>query len=1324
MCGNLGLLLVGHDGDAAPEALLEEMARVVAMRGAQSYGFVAAAGGKSMTMHKAVLTKRDDIATALRRAVRRRKLLSTTSLDARERAAVAEAALRGYSEWDLRSAVWRFLKTAHGAFGLCATTSLAPGAVVLGSVKQPLIVGVGRGFVAYASERAAVHVGAVGAALKYRYVLAEGDVVSIAPEAAEQGTLGGSGCRLALARVDADAAVFRDLESTDLCDAERNALMMRPLPGGPPGDVVGDDLRDLPVLASALARSFRLDTSPNAAAARAFAKAVFDADRMRRSSLDVVVVAVEASLWVAEQWAANARAACPVLRVVVASANKALAALTACESGTHGGATSAHATVFPSGDTPARRCRGAVALAVSHSGQTFPTLNAARALRDAGADVFVVAGSLDVQLAEVVKGGQSFRKGARRSKRVLVTGAGVRLAEAASLTTALTHVLLTELLLALAAKAPRGSCLLRAGDVKDLETLADACVHDHLPNLCPGPAPRPSRDAHAGARALGERWADHVLEPLACFVLATAYVLVSVTAGTPLVTTAVFYSCGYRSPAVAALDALLYAFFPVVAALVLRFVQKRTMLARFGRRTIMVLDVPMVHQCAVAFGQKLFGLSYGLNGVDFAGANPRGHRTAGRANPADHGVHRMLHRVVRGTLVALGVPDGRLKALVDVECAAYLTALQLKSLSNWGVGAELATVGHHSYVPGVVDAALIFDAFQRPVFLSEVHHASPRAPDARRLSFLEAPEARFGAVGPGVVAPRRAARTRGRCWRRTPSWRRSTRAASRRWSGSSPRVGWLNRPARSRTASDEKGLDDSRRSWRDLAARAAAPASARTVRVRELDVSAYAALDMDLSRGGTPWGDHAHFAAATALAVPTAAPSAPSSRASSPGPGLDLDKSLSGDAPLSLGLDLQRAAPPAAPLPPTDLARLDEVNSEKTKSRDSLEDLDVVLQDSFRQDPPPDDDTAADAADAAAPATARTRRRPRLSPARRGRVSAPKRAAAARLPHVDAAAGLGRAQDDRRWRGPRAAPSAMARATVALTPQIQKRMDVLSKVFEGWEEDCMNCKAFAASLADWTTPKGAEVIREGEDAAQPQLLICESGAAEVFVTTTTKSGAKKQKRVARLVAPFYVGEGQVIARSVPTATIKAAQDLAGSRWTSSRATSYYGRTRSRSASRAHTYNDGLFFGNIDNAAFFAAFEAFAKRTFCAENVVFLRGYRDLQTETDAAAAVARVERLFRDHVDVDASDADNLAVNVSQKVVRESKKNFAAAREADDVAALRTVFDKCAEEINQMLTKDIIPNFMNGDEYRAYLLGAWPLPKRPPKRRSTACGLM
>jgi hypothetical protein len=138
----------------------------------------------------------------------------------------------------------------------------------------------------------------------------------------------------------------------------------------------------------------------------------------------------------------------------------------------------------------------------------------------------------------------------------------------------------------------------------------------------------------------------------------------------------------------------------------------------------------MVHQCAVAFAQKLFGLSYGLNSCEFAGGNP-----------GDHAVHKCLHRIVRGTLVAVGVPDGRLKALVDVECATFLTALQLKSLSNWGVGAEVCTVGHHSYTPDVVDRAVIFD-FDRPKFLSEVRHdllSGTVEPVARRMLYLAEP---------------------------------------------------------------------------------------------------------------------------------------------------------------------------------------------------------------------------------------------------------------------------------------------------------------------------------------------------------------------------------------------------------------------------------------------------------------------------------------------------------------------------------------------------------------------------------------------------------
>ena len=42
-----------------------------------------------------------------------------------------------------------------------------------------MIIGIGRGFVAYASERAALHVGCVGSHLEARYILKEGDVISV-----------------------------------------------------------------------------------------------------------------------------------------------------------------------------------------------------------------------------------------------------------------------------------------------------------------------------------------------------------------------------------------------------------------------------------------------------------------------------------------------------------------------------------------------------------------------------------------------------------------------------------------------------------------------------------------------------------------------------------------------------------------------------------------------------------------------------------------------------------------------------------------------------------------------------------------------------------------------------------------------------------------------------------------------------------------------------------------------------------------------------------------------------------------------------------------
>ena len=290
---------------------------------------------------------------------------------------------------------------------------------------------------------------------------------------------------------------------------------------------------------------------------------------------------------VAEQWAVNLRAACPALRVVVASANKALAALTACANDIACNGATPSENVFPSGSTAAEAVRGAVALAVTHSGQSFPTLNAARALKDAGADVFAVSGQLDVVLADIL--GQSFAAGSDRSDRLLATGAGIRLAEAASCTTAATHVLLTELLFVVAGEAEGA---LRVEDLNDLLTLHGGSVRTggNVSEICSGEGPG------GEAASLGRSWGDHAVEPLLTWFLAVCYVIGTVAAAFPVVA-GVGTAAGLRETylyAFFALDALLYAFFANVAAVVLRLVQGREPLARFGKRTLLVLDVPMV----------------------------------------------------------------------------------------------------------------------------------------------------------------------------------------------------------------------------------------------------------------------------------------------------------------------------------------------------------------------------------------------------------------------------------------------------------------------------------------------------------------------------------------------------------------------------------------------------------------------------------------------------------------------------------------------------------------------------------------------------------
>ncbi len=63
------------------------------------------------------------------------------------------------------------------------------------------------------------------------------------------------------------------------------------------------------------------------------------------------------------------------------------------------------------------------------------------------------------------------------------------------------------------------------------------------------------------------------------------------------------------------------------------------------------------------------------------------------AHPADHLVHRFCHRVVRGTLIAVGRPDGRLSRVTKCEAWTLLAVQQAKAIASLGCPPEVLSVG-------------------------------------------------------------------------------------------------------------------------------------------------------------------------------------------------------------------------------------------------------------------------------------------------------------------------------------------------------------------------------------------------------------------------------------------------------------------------------------------------------------------------------------------------------------------------------------------------------------------------------------------------------
>ena len=244
---------------------------------------------------------------------------------------------------------------------------------------------------------------------------------------------------------------------------------------------------------------------------------------------------------------------------------------------------------------------------------------------------------------------------------------------------------------------------------------------------------------NARLRRQGHGWAQHVLEAPLSWLLSLAYIGATVIGGgTPLSAVLVAAVGGeggegggggggvprWAAALVGVLDTLIYAFLPWWTTVLIRLLQRRPWLHRVAGRTLVVCDVPYVAQTLEAFASKLFALTYSMTAL-----------TVCSGNPSDHMVHRHTHRVVRGTLLAVGRPDGRLNALTSAENTVCLSANQASSIQNYGVTAETLTIGHHPFkLP--LSAEAIFLPTGRKLFVceAELQEKAKEEEDARGVA--------------------------------------------------------------------------------------------------------------------------------------------------------------------------------------------------------------------------------------------------------------------------------------------------------------------------------------------------------------------------------------------------------------------------------------------------------------------------------------------------------------------------------------------------------------------------------------------------------------
>ncbi|KAJ1425856.1 hypothetical protein B484DRAFT_88008 [Ochromonadaceae sp. CCMP2298] len=158
---------------------------------------------------------------------------------------------------------------------------------------------------------------------------------------------------------------------------------------------------------------------------------------------------------------------------------------------------------------------------------------------------------------------------------------------------------------------------------------------------------------HDRLQAQGIKWAAHINEPWHVLILSGAYILIAVTFGVPLFTVLAVIACALLRAGgvdlgqgfvlfslcapftfmqqsapwilfalfVQALDAILFVYIGKIIAKSCRVMYGRPIDARLGKRSLVIVDTPCVHQMLENYVSKLFSMSYSFVSIDVHGAS-------------------------------------------------------------------------------------------------------------------------------------------------------------------------------------------------------------------------------------------------------------------------------------------------------------------------------------------------------------------------------------------------------------------------------------------------------------------------------------------------------------------------------------------------------------------------------------------------------------------------------------------------------------------------------------------------------------------------------